>query len=232
MWSSRYERTAWFIMIGRFSRGDEGVGVARAGSRRSRVLAVVITCVFALGGCAAGGSEAISDDNPYAKEFRQAYEGAPDDFTKGVLEDGRITESEALEYADRRRQCYVEKGLMDVTINVDGSASWTAPPSIGDDGEREITSSCDGSWNSPWNIVNLYVATRDNPENKNRDEAVATCLRHRNVVPDDFSVADYKTMVSDSAQYAKWMDGISNESSPDYDADKAAALEACLSNPF
>ena len=219
-----------------------------AGIRLAVGLAAV---VFALGGCSGangnerGGSNvAISESSTMKAPTEHAYQQYADaianlrdtstiEAVKQILADGRISESELAQIATDYQQCVAKAGI---TWTPDGNGltgTWgNGGLMTGDQSQDVHECGVDTGYDD---ITGLYGEMVWNPNNLSIEERNAQslqCLKDHGLIDKGMSDQEYEDMVEGvepgaNGTYEDYLGRYLDESSPDYDAGKAAQITAC-----
>jgi hypothetical protein len=192
----------------------------------SRVCVLLLMLPLMFVACSVEESEQM---NPYAQEFAQALEDAPNDYQRAILADGVIRRAELLDAHSRVVDCVAasdsgavasfredEYGLFhfepvapnDPNANVYGThlglgsqASGGLPDANYPDAKYEDVGKCYSEWAGPLDA--LYNDVMSNPNREDPDELFVECLARHALVSPGFSVDDYKKLFAEyTAQYA------------------------------
>lgn len=213
-----------------------------------RLIAGLAIAVLALGGCSSGNgddngaSNAASSASKAPSEY--AYQQYADvianlrdtstiEAVKQILADGRISESELAQIATDYQQCVAKAG---VTWTPDGNGltgTWgNGGLTTGDQSQDVHECGVDTGYDD---ITGLYVEMAVNPDNLSIEERNAQslqCLKDHGLIDEGMSDQEYEDMVEGvepgaNGMYEEYLGRYLDESSPDYDAGKAAQITAC-----
>ncbi|GIF10103.1 hypothetical protein [Actinoplanes teichomyceticus] len=172
----------------------------------------LVALLAATSGCG-GSDEKVSSKDPYAAEVRQAQQQAKTDFERQVLADGAVTKAEFDEAVQRYVKCAKDRGVEIEPIAVGGYYNYRTVKS--DESEAVSTECGTGTTRL---IEPLYVDRLMNPEKKDMDELTLACLRKNGVVPDGYTVEQFKKAAEQGFSGAP------------FDPD-GAKFQACMANP-
>lgn|GEM_PF-638160 len=163
-----------------------------------------VNAVALLSGCGnvasgVGAASTPSFSGPWAAEFQDAYDRAPDEFTRNALEDGVVSELENTETVDRFFECVSAHGHEITEYRADGSFDYRVAPSSGSgdpstadlDRAHADISECDEESGTS-TVGMLFVWTHRNPEKLDENTIMAACLVRTGVVPSDYSGVDFQ----------------------------------------
>ncbi|MDR1033291.1 MAG: hypothetical protein LBL41_00740, partial [Bifidobacteriaceae bacterium] len=166
-----------------------------------------IMCVFALvsvlllSACSAS-EPADTSANPYAERFAEERGYATNDMQLEVLADDKITEAEVKELTKLYTDCLDKAdGIIDYSVDkfyqvsiTYQSGMMTENGPVHDDAMVEEVNKEDDecSRSTVGGVGGLYAEIAINPQKVNFDELYATCWVRRGIVPEDFTVEDYR----------------------------------------
>ena len=194
-----------------------------------------VAVLLAVGACASCSSSSSSGEprfsGVYAKEYEQVYAQAKKEHNKFVLDalsDGKLTEAETQEAADRYVQCMADKGYS-TTKFTDGTGDIYHPDQSDDDQWSQKMNKDDGSCNRSSGIdmlSGLWEQMRTNPDKKNSDKDVIACLRRHHVYDD--STSD-EQILEDKRTAFNWVPR--DPADPNYNANADKWTIECTRNP-
>jgi hypothetical protein len=170
----------------------------------------------------------------YADEYSWAWEQAKkkgSEFAMQALSDGKITESEVQEAADKYVQCMSDKGYT-ATKFTDGSGDIYHPNQDTSEQWQQQMSKDDDSCNDSSGIIDLagpFQMQRTNPDKKNDNSMIIACLRKHDVVDDSMTDEQVEQELSAGPSSFNWIPF--DAAAPNYDASKATWLVECRNNP-
>lgn len=185
-----------------------------------------ITIVAALMGSCSSGENA--DANPYEAEFSSARELATSDFETKVLADDKISLAEMKEAFDRYGKCLKDRYDIDLEVSFDshGNIAEHTEDTPAKDFKTTRENSQECRIGTIAVLEPLYTQVTDNPSHRDRSEVVFECLEKENILPEGFTLEDYKEIVNKRIEILKE----NSSASPDtYPQDQVSAVTT-LSN--
>ncbi|MDR1033574.1 MAG: hypothetical protein LBL41_02240 [Bifidobacteriaceae bacterium] len=150
--------------------------------RKGFAFVLAIMLMFSVSACANNADN--NAVNLYETEFAEARENATNDMQLEVLADDKITETEIKELAFMFTACLRERGVKyDVDTRYYGV-------NLGEGGTEDDIKEC--NTNTVGGLQELYQATTVNPTKLEDDELTWQCLVRRELIPEDFSLEEYK----------------------------------------
>ena len=200
----------------------------------------VVLLIAMLASCApsAPGQSDASDEPSftgyYAEIYSSEYERAKasgNDFATQALSDGKVTEAEAQEAADRFVQCMTDKGYS-ASMDADGSSTVYHPGQTLDEAWTKRMdndqSACQKESGVEY-LNGLYHTERVNPDGENDTSMIVDCLRRHEVVDDSMSDDQIIQELNKSMTGFSWIPF--DAADPNYDANKSTWLQECRVNP-
>ncbi len=178
-------------------------------SRTALAAAIAVGLALALSACGSGNegggpaayvAAAAIADGPWADEFRQAHDVAPNEFQRAILADGVIEDHEAWEALHRMAECLTDAGFPSEPIGP-GSGNAMRRTDGGQqheptDAERarwwEASDACQTEWVGE--IDALFHLTTINPENLPDDERFIACLADEGLAPAGFTFTEFAVL--------------------------------------
>ncbi|MDR1033294.1 MAG: hypothetical protein LBL41_00755 [Bifidobacteriaceae bacterium] len=163
-------------------------------------LTFALVSVLLLSACSAS-EPADTSANPYAERFAEERSYTNNDMQLEVLSDDKITEAEVKELTKLYTDCLDKAGGIEYSVNElyqvsltyqvgmmteDGPVEDEAMESVAQKKDDECRKATIG-----WVGV-LYGEIAINPQKVSFDEVYATCWVRRGIVPEDFTVEDYR----------------------------------------
>ncbi|NEG54716.1 hypothetical protein [Bifidobacterium platyrrhinorum] len=145
---------------------------------------------------AVNGKPAFS--GPYAAEFKQEYEKAPNDLVRNILKDGTITQSEVQEVYDAYNKCLEPYGLQATWSVEQGESVGRFRGSMSDDEQLKIMDQCHAETGAG-NISSLYATMHDNPDHIDQvalEREVYQCYVKYDLLPSPISENEYMSTLS------------------------------------
>lgn len=143
--------------------------------------------VASLGGCAS--TDVPNFGGPWAAEFAQAYAATDNQWVRGAVEDGTISDQEYSEMVERLRSCLADVGIT-MTV-VDNSYRWDIPDGSTAREANDHFDACSHSVGETY-IGWLYFGVRRNPDHRDESALIATCLVQKSAVPEGYDAKDYE----------------------------------------
>ena len=207
-------------------------------------LAVPLVIILALAGCSSadksGGAGGLAaPTGAYADEIVAAQAQATSELESEILTDGKVTRTEYQTAVEAFVDCQLDQGVKVITNqSADTTYEYEQQVSgLGEDGifdssladarqtEAEaISSTC--AIGTTILIEPIYVATIKNPERKDTNVLMATCLVRHDVVDAPFTGEDFGEWLSSRPENG----GTPSDADADINLDDPAYL-ACASNP-
>jgi hypothetical protein len=171
------------------------------GLRRLACVLLAVSAAVVVGcGCSSSESKsrapsvtippAPSFNGPYAEEFMAAWDDPSNpSFVRAVLADGKITDEEWAEVAQRLGRCLKAKGLTFKGFRPDGSYAVATGNVSGDQANADLPGCEKASGEQAIGFLRTAMAT--NPDNEPAAQIMTECLIRLHVVGPDYTQDDY-----------------------------------------
>ncbi|MDR1426465.1 MAG: hypothetical protein LBJ08_01725 [Bifidobacteriaceae bacterium] len=151
--------------------------------------AVCLAMSVALAGCASQDDRETNSD-PFAAEFEAEIAATDSDFIREVLTDHVISQGEISEALSLFSDCVADVGVMLSSLAIE---TYTAPTAQVE-AHRDEVRDCESRYYAP---INYLVGTMErNPDNRDWDELTVECLVREGLVPEGYTVTEYKEVMS------------------------------------
>jgi len=163
--------------------------------------AITAAAVLTLAGCAllppAAPAEPSRPPQPapafegaFAVEYLEVWNETDSDFVRSVIEDGRISEEEWSETANRLSSCLAKQGVE--FLGFDEEGGYSVNPGNADGGTANvILGDCEKS-SGEYLVGYLRTLAIINPANQDIDEITAACMIREGLVDASYTVEQYR----------------------------------------